>query len=366
MCFFLQSEYFVFRINYITMFIGEKVRVHMAVDLFCGAGGMTQGLKNAGFSVIGAVEIEPVACETYRMNHSETTVVTDDIRKIDCSDFMQRLNLKQGELDLLAGCPPCQGFSSMRTKNGAHKIEDQRNDLVFEFVRFTKELLPKYVLMENVPGLAKDNRIKEVLKILESLGYYINKDTVQVINAADYGVPQRRRRMILCASRVQDFTLNHTAFSKKTVRDAIENLPKPGFSGDPLHDILEKRQDKTVEMIKLIPKDGGSRSDLPVGYHLPCHIRNPKCFKDVYGRMKWDTVSPTITGGCINPSKGRFLHPEQDRAITLREAALLQTFPGDYKFSFKKGRDGVALMIGNALPPLFIQRHAEQILYCFK
>jgi DNA (cytosine-5)-methyltransferase 1 len=116
-----------------------------------------------------------------------------------------------------------------------------------------------------------------------------------------------------------------------------------------------------MAMIRLIPKNGGSRMDLPMKYHLPCHKRFPEGFKDVYGRMKWSDVSPTITGGCVSPSKGRFLHPSQNRAISLREAALLQTFPQNYYFSLKSGRQGVALMIGNALPPTFIKRHALAI-----
>lgn len=333
----------------------------LAVDLFCGAGGMTQGLKDAGFRVVGAVEIEPVVVETYLHNHPEVFVEKSDIRSIDIQEFMRNIGVEPEQLDLLAGCPPCQGFSSMRTKNGAHRIEDMRNDLVFEFIRFVEEMLPKFVLIENVPGLAKDNRIEVVKQKLIGLGYHITPNSVQVIDAAEYGVPQRRKRMILAASRVSDFELSHNKVVGMTVWDAIGHMPVPGTGNDALHDMLENRTDKIKKMISLIPKDGGSRKDLPKEYWLPCHIRNPKGFKDVYGRMKWGAVSPTITGGCINPSKGRFLHPEQDRAITLREAALLQTFPPDYYFSLKKGRDGAALMIGNALPPKFIKAHAVQI-----
>ncbi|EGT3624740.1 DNA cytosine methyltransferase, partial [Morganella morganii] len=124
---------------------------------------------------------------------------------------------------------------------------------------------------------------------------------------------------------------------------------------------IQNRTDKVLKIIENIPKDGGSRVDLPRDLWLPCHIKKPDGYKDVYGRMSWDKVSPTITGGCTNPSKGRFIHPEKNRAITLREAALLQTFPIDYKFSLDKGRDSVALMIGNALPPRFIYVHALKI-----
>ncbi|MBN4176859.1 putative BsuMI modification methylase subunit YdiO [Pseudomonas savastanoi pv. phaseolicola] len=182
--------------------------------------------------------------------------------------------------------------------------------------------------------------------------------SVQVKDAAAYGVPQRRKRMILKAS-VFGFIDEPVQVKKPlTVWSAIGSLTSPGKSGDLLHDLPVERTQKIEALIKLIPKNGGSRKDLPVEYWLPCHIRKPDGYTDVYGRMVWETVSPTITGGCISPSKGRFLHPTQDRAITLREAALLQTFPRKYKFSLAKGRYSVALMIGNALPPEFIRRHA--------
>lgn len=334
----------------------------LAIDLFSGAGGMTQGLKDAGFEVIGAVEIVPVAIETYLMNHPEVCVFAEDIRNINCNEAMRKLGIEYGELDLLAGCPPCQGFSSMRTKNGSYNIEDERNDLVFEFVRLIEGFLPKFVLMENVPGLAKDERITSVLVRLRELGYHITENTVQVLDAADYGVPQRRKRMILAASRVNEFELKHKKVDHRTVFDAIGSMPPAGCSGDPLHDMPENRVPHVLKIIEAVPKNGGSRSDTPYEMWLPCHKRNPKGFKDVYGRMAWHKVSPTITGGCTNPSKGRFLHPEENRAITLREAALIQTFPKDYYFSLRKGKGDASLMIGNALPPKFIKEHAMQIL----
>jgi DNA (cytosine-5)-methyltransferase 1 len=147
---------------------------------------------------------------------------------------------------------------------------------------------------------------------------------------------------------------------RRTVKDAIGRLPAPGISGDLLHDLPVIRSEKVNEIIRHVPKDGGSRADLPLRMWLPCHVKRPGSYKDVYGRMSWGDVAPTITGGCTNPSKGRFIHPEQDRAITLREAALLQTFPQKYKFSMRKGKDFAALMIGNALPPDLICVHAKQ------
>ncbi len=332
----------------------------LAVDLFSGCGGLTLGLKQAGLNVIAAVEINPVAVETYQKNHPEVKVFIADIRKINVDDMLLALGLKKGQLDLLAGCPPCQGFSSIRTRNGKKRIRDKRNDLIFDYLKFVKAFLPKAIMMENVPALMKNSRMKIFVKELQVLGYNLNGMPL-ILNAADYGVPQRRRRMILVCSRIGLIKLPERDSRKATVREVIGKLPHPGKSGDELHDMIEKRNPRTKEMIKRIPRNGGSRSDLPRKFHLPCHKKLPGGFKDVYGRMSWDNVSPTITGGCISPSKGRFLHPSQNRSITLREAALLQTFPKKYFFSLKRGKQEVACMIGNALPPTFIKKHALAI-----
>jgi DNA (cytosine-5)-methyltransferase 1 len=332
----------------------------IAIDLFCGAGGLTVGLKKAGFKVVAGVEFNPVAASSYRMNHARVKLYERDIIGLCPLEVMSDLGIKPGELDLLAGCPPCQGFSSHRTRNKASSVVDERNDLVFEYMKFVRLMKPKTVMMENVPGLAKDARIEEVKLQLQLLGYCIDDSTVQVKDASSFGVPQRRKRMILKASLLG--FIEDAPESKKIVSvwDAIGGLAAPGDSGDYLHDLPTIRTKKVDELISLIPKNGGSRSQLPLSYWLPCHIRKPNGYLDVYGRMSWGDVSPTITGGCISPSKGRFLHPQQNRAITLREAALLQTFPKKYKFSLEKGKDSVALMIGNALPPEFIKRHALQ------
>ena len=332
-----------------------------AIDLFSGAGGLTEGLKQAGFKVIGAVEIDPIVSKAYRLNHKRTHLWNKPVEELSGQEILEKFNLKKGELSLLAGCPPCQGFSTMRTKNMASCVADERNDLVFEMVRLAEEILPKSILIENVPGLAKDPRMKEVLAKLKELGYHTDDETVQIHNISEYGVPQRRKRMILMTALNKKVPFTPKVKKLKTVRKTISKLHVPGTGNDPLHDYPVNRTDKVKKMISLIPKDGGSRKDLPREYWLPCHIKYPNGFRDVYGRMKWDGVAPTITGGCINPSKGRFLHPEEDRAITLREAALLQTFPKDYKFPTDIGRDKIALMIGNALPPVYIRKQAEMI-----
>jgi DNA (cytosine-5)-methyltransferase 1 len=328
-----------------------------AVDLFCGCGGLTVGLKRAGFRVLGAVDVDPLSVKTYKANHRDVTLWEKDIRELDPQELLDALGLKKGGLDLLAGCPPCQGFSTMRTLNGALMVDDPRNDLLLEFERFVEALRPRAVMMENVPGLAKDKRFEAFLRKLKKLGYL---GAHRVLNAAEYGVPQRRRRLIYLAGLGMEIPFADKAAKMKTVEEAIGGLPKAGQSGDPVHDMPENRTPKVLEVIRLIPKDGGSRRDLPEKFQLECHKR---CngFKDVYGRMAWKEVAPTITSGCFNPSKGRFLHPEEDRAITMREAALLQGFPRRYKFPTTDNKSAVALMIGNALPPPFIAAHGRSI-----
>ncbi len=330
----------------------------IAIDLFSGCGGLTQGLRKAGFAVIGAVEIDSLAAETYGMNHRTTRLWKKDIKLLDPYQIMNDLGLAPGELDLLAGCPPCQGFSTMRTQNGGRIIEDPVNDLVFEFLRFVRAFKPRAIMMENVPGLFADPRFSSLTRSLRGLGYRLDH---RVIDVAGYSVPQRRKRLILLGGLNRKIPIVEPTTHKATVRGAISKLPPPGTSGDSLHDFPERRDPRITSLIKRIPKDGGSRRDLPLSMQLPCH---QKCdgFKDVYGRMRWDSVSPTITGGCVNPSKGRFLHPEQDRCITLREAALLQGFPKKYKFSMRKGKFPTAQMIGNALPPPFIRIQAKAVI----
>jgi len=328
-----------------------------AVDLFSGCGGLTVGLKKAGFKVLGAVDVDPLSIKTYRANHKDVTVWETDIRNLKTAEIESTLGLRKGMLDLLAGCPPCQGFSTIRTLNRSFRVDDPRNDLLFEFLRFVEALNPRTVMMENVPGLAEDERFKIFRTRMEEIGYMGDH---RILNAADYGVPQRRRRLIYLAGRRKAIPFAKPARKTKTVQDVIGNLPKAGESGDPVHDMPERRTSRIMELIRRIPKNGGSRSDLPEDDQLDCHKR---CngFKDVYGRMAWREVSPTITSGCFNPSKGRFLHPEEDRAITMREAALLQGFPRRYKFPTTDNKSAIALMIGNALPPPFIAAHAKMI-----
>ncbi len=329
-----------------------------AIDLFCGCGGLTEGLKQAGFTVKLAVDIASIPLKTYSLNHPEVKIINEDIRQLTGAALLKEIKQNISELDLLAGCPPCQGFSSMRTKNGKYSAKDPRNGLIGDFFRIALELKPKMIMLENVPGLKNYPLFIELINSMRCAGY---TGEYLILNAQNYQVPQRRRRLIYIASRDRKFVFDKTPYSDITVRDAIGNLPVAGKSGDSLHDKPRKHTPRIKKMISLIPKDGGSRSDLPEEFILPCHRRNPDGFKDVYGRMQWDAPSPTITGGCASPSKGRFLHPEKNRGITLREAAILQGFPPKYRFSEDASQGELALMIGNALPPPFIRIHAEQI-----
>jgi DNA (cytosine-5)-methyltransferase 1 len=330
---------------------------YTAIDLFSGCGGLTLGLKLAGFKVLAAIENDELAVGTYTANHPEVLVCPEDIRDMKATSLRKRLKLAAGELDLLAGCPPCQGFSALRTCNGARQKRDKRNRLITEMMRFARAFKPKAIMMENVPGLAEHWSFKKLCRDLRRLGYRVEWD---IKDARYYGVPQRRKRLIMVAGRRFDVPLAKESNAIKTVWKAIGDLKAPGRSRDKLQNLPEKRSAKVLKLIRAIPKDGGSRTDLPTSRQLACHKRIDG-FNDVYGRMAWHEPAPTITGGCFNPSKGRFLHPEDDRAITLREAAILQSFPRRYRFPANKSKEAVALMIGNALPPIFIKRHASEI-----
>lgn len=326
----------------------------LAVDLFSGCGGLTLGLKQAGFRVIGAVEKDPLSVETYKKNHRKTTVWQADIRGIEPTDVLRTLKLRKGELHMLAGCPPCQGFSTLVTKNGLRHVDDPRNKLIYDFLRFVERLVPKTVMMENVPDLAKTMRFKRFCKRLRDLGYLVE---YRILNVADYGVPQRRRRLVLLGSRYGAVPFPERDTSRLTVRNALSIINHVNLLHDPLHDVTDNRAPHVKKLIKQIPKNGGSRTDLSNKRQLRCH-KSFDGFRDVYGRMAWDDVAPTITSGCINPSKGRFLHPTKNRTITLREAALLQSLPVGYHISLRRGKYAAAAMIGNALPPEFARRHA--------
>jgi len=336
-----------------------------SIDLFSGVGGLTEGMHQADFKTELAFEVNEIASRAYKLNHKDTEVLTKDIRKVSIASIKGKLGEKK--LHLLAGCPPCQGFSSIRRLNRSQPVMDERNSLIMEYLRLIKGLKPLTIMMENVPGLVSYNLFDKVIDTLDNeLKYHVD---YKVVNVKDYGVPQSRKRLVVVGSLLGEIKVADPPNEKKTVRDTIAHLPEPEKSKDPLHRIFPKHTPSVQKRISLTPKDGGSRKDLPDEYTLDCHRGSNIGFNDVYGRLRWNDHSTTITGGCLNPSKGRFLHPEQDRNISAREAALLQSFPEDYIFPTDVPKGNIALMIGNALPPKFsyhqslnLRNHIESYL----
>ena len=329
---------------------------YIGIDLFSGCGGLSEGMRKAGFQVKAAVEIDPYAVKAYRLNHNDTKVFQKDIRQIYKAELEKTYTEKT--LHLLAGCPPCQGFSSIRRLNKKSSVKDKRNSLVLQYLRLVQELEPITIMMENVPGLENYYHFKYLFRELKRMGYNPKKE---VVNVKDYGVPQSRKRLVLVGSRLGELNVAPGTGKKVTVRRTIGDLGTPDSTKDPVHKIVAGHTPRIKEMIKLVPKNGGSRNDLPDEFILECHKKKGVGFRDVYGRLRWDDLSSTITGGCLNPSKGRFLHPEEDRCITAREAALLQSFPRDYKFPLDIPKTSIALLIGNALPPEFSYIQSQNI-----
>ena len=321
-----------------------------AIDLFCGSGAVTLGLKKAGFRVLAAVDMDPLACATYRSNHPEVHLLEEDIVNVDPNGLRP---LAKGGLDLLVVCAPCQPFSN---RNRFRSSKDQRVGLVLKSLSFINALQPELVFFENVPGFGSQPVFKKLEKGLLKAGYFL--EGPHKVDAAQFGVPQRRHRMVLLGGRNEKILRESGRLVLKdgrlmTVRHAIGDLPEPPVrvarSEDPLH-FARRHAEITIQRLRHIPHDGGGRESLPEKLRLACHSGLKKnSFPDSYGRMKWNDVAPTLTTGCNDLTKGRYAHPEQDRAITLREAARLQSFPDDY--IFKGNGSQVAAQIGNAVPP---------------
>jgi len=343
-----------------------------AIDLFSGAGGLSLGLKKAGFKVLAAIEVNPKIAKTYAANHKDTELIIRDIRDVTGKEILQNIGLN--EIDLIAGCPPCQGFSSLTYK---YKREDPRNNLVLEMARLIEEIKPKMIMMENVPGL--DGRGKPILdefvKRIEDVGYKVNKSILQLAN---YGIPQSRRRLVLLAGlgfEISIPTPTHNCKGKNglkpwlTLREVLKKMKKPVTlaqaqkNGGPKKFNWHVTRDLSeVSMARMkILTAGASRFSLPKALRPKCHVNSEEGFSNVYGRMSWNQIPPTITTGCTTPCKGRFGHPDEPRTISVREAALIQTFPMNYKFETDY-MDTACELIGNALPPKFAKNVAKHIL----
>lgn len=326
-----------------------------AIDLFCGSGGVTQGLIAAGWNVVVACDNDATASQTYRDNHRKTHFVEGDIQSDVVVNQIVRA-AKRKKIHLLVICAPCQPFSSQNR----HRGNDQREELIIRALAVVAKIKPALVFFENVPGLASAayrGIVSEVHRRLTALGYVVSEPMVK--DAADFGVPQRRRRCIMLAAKsagaLKAFVDADVTRALKTVRSAISDLPKlqsGEVSEDDLLHRARRHQQIAIERLGHIPHDGGSRKSLPAHLELSCHKGRLTSFSDVYGRMSWDSVAPTLTTGCTDLTRGRFAHPEQDRAITMREAARLQTFPDYYKFNGNPSQ--VSRQIGNAVPPAMV------------
>lgn len=332
-----------------------------AVDLFAGAGGATQGLRDAGFVVVGAVENDLSAANTYAANHPEVRLWRDDIRRIPARKMARELGLSQGELGLLKACPPCQGFSSLAV--GRSVPNAAQNDLVVDTIRFIRAFRPSAVIIENVPGLGRDERATRVLSALQKMGYASRQYRV---DAAQFGVPQRRRRLIVIAIKGLRTVLPEALpaqdpLDSATVQSAFDALARVLRDDDPLN-IARKLTPAVQARVAAVPVNG-TRFDLPVEHQLACHRRTDASARSAtasYGRLKAHRPAPTLTTRCTTPSCGSFIHPTEHRGITLREAATLQSFPHDYQFKGTYGE--IERQIGNAVPVKMAEALARVVL----
>lgn len=367
-----------------------------AIDLFSGCGGVSIGLTNAGFKVASAVEIDDQAVAAYKKYAplSHVNVLKEDICKLSGDAIIAAGGIKRDDIYLLAGCPPCQKFSMQNRKNYLDENKkDEVKKLLMNFKRIIKEVYPPFVLMENVPGIKSSYNgtiLREFLTELENKGgkpeerYHIE---YAVLNAANYGVPQLRKRFVLHAVRcdvyqtLQDnnfaFGLPQATHSENgengllpwvSVTEAFAGLPHIVAGQRYSDDIIKNHycanlSETNIARMIAIRANGGSRTGLPDNLVLKCH-REFGGHTDVYGIMDPDRPSPTMTGGCLSYTKGRFGHPVDNRAISVREAARLQTFPDDYIFG--ESITKAALEIGNAVPIRLVEASGRCLINLIK
>lgn len=337
----------------------------IAYDFFCGAGGLTQGLLKAGIEVVAGFDSDPRRECTYRHNNPSAKFVLSDIRHVR-TDVMKLPSpaVRHNGL-LLAACAPCQPFSAQR------KGISPRSEAVLlgEFGRLVEAILPAYVVVENVPGIARVKGFSTFRRFCRMLDCNQYRRVTRIMNAKHYGVAQNRRRLVLLAARNRIPSLpdpSHGLGTRplSTVRQSIERFPPiPAggvVPGVPNH-VAASVSDLNLERLRSTPHDGGDRRSWPAHLRLLCHSGDYSGHTDVYGRMHWDRPAPTLTGRCYSISNGRYGHPEQDRGISLREAAAIQSFPDEYEF-FGNNTD-IAKQVGNAVPVRFAECLGRHILF---
>jgi DNA (cytosine-5)-methyltransferase 1 len=357
-----------------------------AIDLFCGAGGLSEGFRQAGFHVLAGNDFDEAAGETFECTHREARFLGGPIQNWSAQDFLKATGLRRGELDVLIGGPPCQGFSVYNHQRGLH---DERSSLYREYLRIVEGLRPRWVVLENVTGMTSAGQGQAVHAILEGLraqGYRVN---AQILKAEEYGVPQERRRLVFLGNRTGDDVYfpepTHGPNLKpfNTVWDAIGDLPPlengedkgvlpyPGAPETEYQRLMRdgcsvvlnhsaSRLSKVNEArMRHIPQ-GGSWRDIPFEL-LPAGMKRAKRSDHTkrYGRLRWDGLSSTILTKC-DIHWGAYIHPAQNRSITVREAARFQSFP-DW-FEFKGSRTDQYVQVGNAVPPMLGKAIAEAIV----
>lgn len=339
------------------------------VDLFCGVGGLTCGLRQSGLNVVGGFDLDETCQYTYEHNN-HTTFHKENIRDMTGDEILECYD--DDAIKILVGCAPCQPFSQMRFKLGTENKKDEKYDLLKEFGRMIEKVQPVVVSMENVPNIRGTEVFKQFLKILKDNGYFT--DEGQVVYCPDYGIPQNRRRFVLLASKLGEISLLKPTHKREqvSVRQFIENLPEVAAGEICKTDNLHRTAKLSPKNLKRIQKStpGGTWKDWPEELRCECHKKDSgQTYTSVYGRMRWDAIGPTMTTQFYCYGTGRYGHPVQDRALTLREGALLQTFPKDYDFIDPKAKfvlHDIARHIGNAVPVrlgevigLSIKQHLE-------
>lgn len=323
-----------------------------AVDLFCGAGGLSYGLEKAGITVRAGIDLDPYCDYPYTKNIKKSKFILKDVSSIKGRSLSKLY--RPTSFKILAGCAPCQPFSTLR--NGTNREQSDKWPLLYQFARLVEESRPDVITMENVPILKSQSIFSDFVISLKELGYHVS---ARVVDAAEYGVPQRRRRLVLLASMhgpIRLLSPEEIGVKKKTVRDAIGFLPsiKAGETSE-LDSLHKSRSLNEINLTRIkASKPGGTWADWPEDLKLECHKKEEgSTFKSVYGRLEWDKPSGTITTQSTNFGTGRFGHPSQNRALSIREMAILQSFPENYEF-VAPGTIAeftpVCRLIGNAVP----------------